>query len=90
MIGMVKMIMQTIAIILVARKYLGLPNRQNKRPASMQQNTHENSVIIIDTYQRKFVGARKRTRSEERNSTRTMINRSMGDYEGVKISIGMK
>jgi hypothetical protein len=67
------------AKILVARKYFGLPNRQNKRPASMQQNTHENSVINIDTYQRKFVGARKRTRSEERASIRTIMNRSIGE-----------
>ncbi len=56
----------------------------------MQQNTHENSVITMDTYQRKFVGARKRTRSEERNRTRTMSNRSMDEYEGVKIGIGIK
>ena len=79
MIGMVKMIKEIITRMFVSRKYFEGPNRQNKRPANMQKNTHENSVIKIDTYHRKFVGARKRTRSEERNSIRAMINRSMGE-----------
>ena len=59
-IGMVKMIKAKMARRFVARKYFALPNRQTMRPARMQLKTHENSVIRMDTYQRKFVGARKR------------------------------
>src|SRR5436309_326318 len=58
----------------VNKWYFGLPNFQNNSTKIKQKKTQQNSVTKIETYQSKLVGARNRTRKENKNRRPTRIS----------------